>query len=981
MSLIRLLAFADNDVTSDAEEVNAAMLKVENVSAYMFVGDGPYSESGTEWTGMMDKSFGDKKDKLIFSRGNHDEDESESKQTQEDIESWYPAAKGIGFADTWLTSKQLGNVFIISMDTQDLDIEFKRDQYTFVENQLKKAKELRAQGQVDWIVVLFHKPFFTLKSSHSPYTAVRFMYREIFRDAQVDFCISGHNHNTQLWLPMIPSDSEANGEGQQLFTMSSDNKTFDFAKDHGQLFIVSGHAGHEWNKINDSGAGVKNVMHHRSAGDFGFTQLDFDGKKANVKSIDTTGKVHYEYNVTREGSGTVEPPKPCDEPNMCIDQITNECRLLAANEEKDPTTKKCKVKVPPIDPPVEGDVVCPQDYEYDPSLGHCIPTLTPQIGPKCPTGYKWNPTKKICEKDSTTPPPPPCLQGECKDPNTGQCRPINSETEIKDSAGFCRPKPIVVCPDNQCKDVQTGQCRSIGPNEEKDVNGFCKLKSTDPQTGEIDEHGIKWLAATGKQETIKQTRDTADDDRWSGNVTGLKLGMEATMIAKSEGVASDGHFAMKHGGGNHSGGNASKQRWYDTGLRKNGEVQLQWEGPHPSNHSFSLPDPKQFIKTISKNLDGNYYIGLKWIVQAMTPDASPSKGGIRCRMYVDKDAVGPDGKPKNNWELVYDFIDGVDAQVLNPQSYVLPDEWDCEVRKSGTQKHTIVGGGLHVRALGDGNPNPNPDPDPDPDPDPEPQPCPEGQHRDPTTGQCVPDTNPDPDPDPTPSGEVLWDSNVHLKTGQAYTITDTHGSQSANGKGVFMAASGNPRLKVDADGTFHLEADAGHGRVYIKATNFNARMEGEVKIETDSIDNTTWRLRSRHGESGDCENRFGGFGATCERNAAEYQTELCHNEHENSISKALTKPITVGQWFKFRYSCCNNANNTKVLFKTEYDYNDGNGFVVVATGEHASPKPYYMDEATFNQESYSWIRINNESTGSVAYKNVKIIKMKAGDLG
>ena len=49
----------------------------------------------------------------------------------------------------------------------------------------------------------------------------------------------------------------------------------------------------------------------------------------------------------------------------------------------------------------------------------------------------------------------------------------------------------------------------------------------------------------------------------------------------------DGHFAMKHGGPNHSGGGASGGKWYDTGIRQNGAIQVQTEHPHPKNHSFA----------------------------------------------------------------------------------------------------------------------------------------------------------------------------------------------------------------------------------------------------------------------------------------------------------------------------------------------------------------------------------------------------------
>src|SRR5687767_11226372 len=144
----------------------------ENADAYCFVGDGPYSSSGTGWVSQQKQHFDDKKDKMIWSRGNHDCSSSESAQTQKDMEAWFPEAKSLGIGNTWLISKQVGNVYIISMDTEDMDVEFKRDQYNWVAKELAKAKELRASGQIDWIICLFHKPAFTLKTNHSPYTAL-----------------------------------------------------------------------------------------------------------------------------------------------------------------------------------------------------------------------------------------------------------------------------------------------------------------------------------------------------------------------------------------------------------------------------------------------------------------------------------------------------------------------------------------------------------------------------------------------------------------------------------------------------------------------------------------------------------------------------------------------------------------------------------------------------------------------------------------
>ena len=224
------------------------------------------------------------------------------------MEAWFPEAKAAGISDCWLMAKQVGNVYVISMDTQDLDIEFKRAQYDWVEKRLEEAKSLRALGQIDWIVVLAHKPFFTLKTSRSPYTAVRFLYKELFRDAQVDFVVHGRNHNTQIWYPMIPNKSEVNGEGEQLFKYAADGKTFDFSQDRGAMFIVSGRAGREWNEIDDGGAGVANVQHYRDSGKFGFTSIEFDGRKARVLSKDTDNATLFECPVARTEVITEQDP-------------------------------------------------------------------------------------------------------------------------------------------------------------------------------------------------------------------------------------------------------------------------------------------------------------------------------------------------------------------------------------------------------------------------------------------------------------------------------------------------------------------------------------------------------------------------------------------------------------------------------------------------------------------------------------------------
>jgi predicted phosphodiesterase len=219
--------------------------------------------------------------------------------------------------------------------------------------------------------------------------------------------------------------------------------------------------------------------------------------------------------------------------------------------------------------------------------------------------------------------------------------------------------------------------------------------------GVLDSRGIRWYYATGQQGLISQSRDEATDDRWSGNVSAIgQYGYETTMIMQNfQGTNSSSHFAMKHGGPNHSGDcdhteGGSCCCWYDTGIRVNGDVQLQIERPHPNNDDFSLPSSQQFIQNIGKGMEGNS-IGLKWVWHPVTPGGSADNGGIRLMMWVDTDPVGTDGKPKNNWRLVYDFVDT--GQVLG--DYPPPDEHDFEIRNSDTDSRTVFGGGFHWRKI------------------------------------------------------------------------------------------------------------------------------------------------------------------------------------------------------------------------------------------------------------------------------------------
>ena len=302
----KIEAFADTDVGNNPESVLDAIFREKDVEAWIFGGDGPYASRGTSWVNMMKKYFTpDIVEDLIISQGNHEHPESETQQAEVDIEAWRPELNQSPEGMDWLSAKQINNVYIISMNSQDEDIAIKGVQYNWVLGELQKAKALRDSGQIDWIFAVVHKPWFTLKTSHSAYTAARNNFTDIFKEYGVDVVIHGHNHNTQIWEPMIADKNQSgNGDGISLFTKTPDG-AYDFSKEHGWLTVITGHGGHEHNGISNSDPKVLFFNDE----DFGFTEFVISGKEIVVNAKDTQNKVMFTCKLVRGGASNPNIPQ------------------------------------------------------------------------------------------------------------------------------------------------------------------------------------------------------------------------------------------------------------------------------------------------------------------------------------------------------------------------------------------------------------------------------------------------------------------------------------------------------------------------------------------------------------------------------------------------------------------------------------------------------------------------------------------------
>jgi hypothetical protein len=386
--MTKIVIFGDPDCTADTVKVLDAIFKFDaNADLFVNEGDNGYNGKYKKSIALLEKYFpanSPQRKKLRIVLGNHDHEESEPAETEAAYGAFFPEQyksppefdkTDQSWENTkWLVGEQVGDIYNFIMNSQDLDIVFKRNQYNWVVKQLGIAATLRKSGKIKWIIGHTHKPWFTLKSSHSPYTDVREIYTKLFENL-VNQMWHGHNHNDQAWRSMIAIKVSGNASGKVIESLLADGKTIDHSKHHGWTTNINGHSGHEHNKFKEDAKANKNVMW---ANDSVFTYSVVESLPnglLNTKWKDVAGKVLFEYNISI-GATVSQPQTPS------------------------PTPDNSKPTSPP---PGEGYKWDPKQKKWLPILEHPSflkakqqPTGTPPPPPSQPTG--------------TPPPPPPPQQ-------------------------------------------------------------------------------------------------------------------------------------------------------------------------------------------------------------------------------------------------------------------------------------------------------------------------------------------------------------------------------------------------------------------------------------------------------------------------------------------------------------------------------------------------------------------------------------------
>jgi 3',5'-cyclic AMP phosphodiesterase CpdA len=207
-----------------------------------------------------------------------EEEEKENDDNNKDDESNKPDAKYYATTLKDLLAKheikgEIPPYHLINDEMIVEDIPLDTEQYKFVVNDLEKTNN---NSSIDWIIVMFHKPFYSSLTSHIQEYTMREKYQPIFDKYGVDLVLQGHNH---IYDRTLPIKFNPNNISKPLVDES--NNTNKFFNPEGSIFSVIGLGGRSSHIFLNQPDYV--VKQHNG---FGFLNIEINGKELDAKYYD-----------------------------------------------------------------------------------------------------------------------------------------------------------------------------------------------------------------------------------------------------------------------------------------------------------------------------------------------------------------------------------------------------------------------------------------------------------------------------------------------------------------------------------------------------------------------------------------------------------------------------------------------------------------------------------------------------------------------
>jgi predicted MPP superfamily phosphohydrolase len=125
------------------------------------------------------------------------------------------------------------NIHFIALSTE-IPYNATSAQYKFVKSDLSNAT---SNQNIDWIVVYYHRPMYTLPSTHAAISALRSTYHPLFEQYGVDLVLQGHNHNYQRTYPIKFNSTDPS------HPIETSTNTTSYTDPDGQIFVTVGTGG------------------------------------------------------------------------------------------------------------------------------------------------------------------------------------------------------------------------------------------------------------------------------------------------------------------------------------------------------------------------------------------------------------------------------------------------------------------------------------------------------------------------------------------------------------------------------------------------------------------------------------------------------------------------------------------------------------------------------------------------------------------
>ena len=173
------------------------------------------------------------------------------------------------------------NVHFIALSTE-LNKNQEKEQLKFVKNDLLETK---ANKNTDWIIVFFHKPFY---SSNSDITNMRKNYHPLFEDFGVDLVIQGHSHNYQRTYPLLYN------EARNSQPIIADKEQSQYEDPLGIIFVIAGTGGESLQPLH------KEPFLANSYGGFGCMNVEVKNKSMTVEYYSDTNDIVDKFIITKK---------------------------------------------------------------------------------------------------------------------------------------------------------------------------------------------------------------------------------------------------------------------------------------------------------------------------------------------------------------------------------------------------------------------------------------------------------------------------------------------------------------------------------------------------------------------------------------------------------------------------------------------------------------------------------------------------------